>query len=137
MSNKSKFSKPDKRKSQTLRSKPLSLAYTNNGGIRTNFSHVESFLSNSSPDIFALCETNLNPSVSNKNLNVAGYLPLVRKDSSTHMHGLGVYVRDNLPLARIPTLEDPNESFMCFRLSLLHSTSYLFFLIPFTIISVM
>ena len=108
--------------------KPLSLAYTNIRGIRTNFSHVESFLSNSSPDIFALCETNLNPSISSKNLNVAGYLPLVREDSPTHMHGLGVYVRDNLPLARICTLEDPNESFMCFRLSLLHSTSYLFFL---------
>ena len=108
--------------------KLLYIAYTNIRGIRTNFSHVESFLSNSSPDIFALCETNLNSLVSNQPLTVSGYLPPIRKDSSTHMHGLGVYVRDNLPLARIPTLEDPNEPFMCFRLSLLHSTSYLFFL---------
>ena len=51
-------------------------------------------------------------------LKAAGYLPPIRKDSSTHMHGLGVYVRDDLPLACIPTLEDPNESFMCFHLSL-------------------
>ena len=108
--------------------KPLSLAFTNIRGIRTNFSHVESFLADSSPDIFALCETNLKPSISNDDLMIAGYLPLSRKDSCIHMHGLGVYVREDLPLARIPTLEIPEESFMCFRLSLLHSTSYLFFL---------
>ena len=136
MCHKPKSSKPDMRKSPTLHSqsdskspsKPLSLAYTNIRGMRSNFSHVVSFLSNSSPDIFALCETNLNDSVDNKDLEVAGYLPIIRKDSTTHTHGLGVYVRDNLPIARINDLEDPNEDFLCFRLSLLHSTSYLFFL---------
>ena len=46
----------------------------------------------------------------------------------TLLLGLGLYVRDNLPIAREPSLEDSKESFMCFRLSLLHSTSYLFFL---------
>ena len=28
-----------------------------------------------------------------------GYLPLIRKDSSTHMHGLAVYVKEGLPFA--------------------------------------
>ena len=44
------------------------------------------------------------------------------------MHILGAYVRCNLPVARDLTLEDSNESFICFRLALLHSTTYLFFL---------
>ena len=67
---------------------------------------------NSSPDIFALFETNLNSLVSDDDLKVARYLPPIRKDSSTHMHGVGVYFHDELPLACIPTLEDPNESFV-------------------------
>ena len=44
------------------------------------------------------------------------------------MHGLGVYAKNNLPIAREPTLEEDNESYMCFRLALLHSTTYIFFL---------
>ena len=41
-------------------------------------------LSNS-PDIFALCETNLDDSFDSGNFFVRGYLPLIQKDSSTHM----------------------------------------------------
>ena len=59
---------------------------------------------------------------------VPGYLPLIRLDSTIHMHGLGVFVKDNLPFARVPLLELEGESFMCFRLSLIHSTSFIFFL---------
>ena len=55
------FSKP-KPVSKTS-PKLLSLAFTNIRGLRTNFSHVESFLTHTSPDILALCETNLNPSI--------------------------------------------------------------------------
>ena len=44
------------------------------------------------------------------------------------MHGLGVYAKSNLPIACEPTLEEDNESYMCFRLALLHSTTYIFFL---------
>ena len=54
-----------------------------------------------------------------------GYLPLIRKDSGTHMHGLAVYVKEGLPLARDLSLEN---SYLCFRLTLLHSVSYFFFL---------
>ena len=28
-----------------------------------------------------------------------GYLPLIRKDSITHVHGLAVYVKEGLPFA--------------------------------------
>ena len=57
-----------------------------------------------------------------------GFLPLIRKDSSTHMHGLAVYVKEGLPFARDLSLENSADSYLCFRLALLHSVSYFFFL---------
>ena len=56
------------------------------------------------------------------------YLPLIRKDSSTHMHGLAVYVKEGLPFARDLSLENSADSYLCFRLALLLSVSYFFFL---------
>ena len=44
------------------------------------------------------------------------------------MHGLAVYVKDGLPFARDLYLENSADSYLCFRLSLLHSVSYFFFL---------
>ena len=52
---------------------------------------------------------------------------LIRKDSSTHMHGLTVYVTEGLPLAQDLSLEKFLQNFTCFRLALLHSVSYSFF----------
>ena len=57
-----------------------------------------------------------------------GYLPLIRKDSTTHMHGLAVYVKERLPFARDLSLENSADSYLCFRLALLHLVSYFFFL---------
>ena len=57
-----------------------------------------------------------------------GYLPLIRKDSSTHMHGLAVYVKEGLPFPQDLSLENSADSYLCFRLVLLHSASYFFFL---------
>ena len=59
---------------------------------------------------------------------VTGYLPLIRKDSSTHMHDLAVYVKEGLPFAQDLSLENSADSYLCFRLALLHSVSYFFFL---------
>ena len=55
-----------------------------------------------------------------------GYLPFIRKDSSTHMHGLAVYVKEGLPFARNLSLENSGGSYLCFRQALLHSVSYFF-----------
>ena len=57
-----------------------------------------------------------------------GYLPLIRKNSSIHMHGFAVYVKEGLPFARDVSLENSADSYLCFRLALLHSVSYFFFL---------
>ena len=57
-----------------------------------------------------------------------GYFPLIQKDSSTHMQGLIVYVKEGLPFARNLSLENSADSYLCFRLAVLHSVSYFFFL---------
>ena len=57
-----------------------------------------------------------------------GYLPLIRKDSNTHMDGLAVYVTEELPSASDLSLEHYANSYLCFQLALLHSVSYFFFL---------
>ena len=44
------------------------------------------------------------------------------------MHGLTVYVKEGLPFARYLSLENSVDSYLCFRLVLLHSVSYFFFL---------
>ena len=83
---------------------------------------------NHSPDILALCETKLDDSIDSGNFSVRGYLPLIQKDSSTNMHGLAVYVKEGLPYAWDLSLENSADSYLCFRLALLHSVSYFFFL---------
>ena len=84
----------------------LKLSFTNIRGLHLNFVDCKSFLESNSPDILALCETNLDDSIDSGNFSVRGYLPLIRKDSSTHMHGLAVYVKEGLPFARDLSLEN-------------------------------
>ena len=43
------------------------------------------------------------------------------------MHGLAVYVKEGLSFARDLPLENSADSYLCFRLALLHSASYFFF----------
>ena len=44
------------------------------------------------------------------------------------MHGLAVYVKEGLPFSWDLSLENSADSHLCFRLALLHSVSYFFFL---------
>ena len=53
-----------------------------------------------------LYETNLDGSIGSGNFSVRDYLSLIRKDSSTHMHGLAVYVKEGLPFAQDLSLEN-------------------------------
>ena len=91
----------------------LTLSFTNIRGLRSNFVDCESFLESNSPDILALCEINLDDSTDSGNFSVRVYLPLVRKDSSTHMHGLAVYVKEGLPFARDLSLKNSADSYLC------------------------
>ena len=62
----------------------LELSFTNIWGLRSNFVDCEFFLDSNSPDILALCETNLDDSVDSGNFSVRGYLALISNDSSSH-----------------------------------------------------
>ena len=58
-----------------------------------------------------MCETNLDDSTDSDNFVVWGYLPLIRKDHITHMHGLAVYVKEGFPFARELFLENFADSY--------------------------
>ena len=73
-----------------------------------NFVDCKFFLESNSPDILALCETNMDDSVDSGNFSVRGYLP------TTHMHGLTVYVKEGLPFAQDLSLENSADSNLCF-----------------------
>ena len=82
----SKACKPDNFESQNS----LKLSFTNIRGLRSNFVDCSNVLESNSPNILALCETNLDDSIDWGNFLVRGSLTLIRKDSTTHMHGLTV-----------------------------------------------
>ena len=97
-------------------------------GLLWDFIECESFHESNSPDILALCETNLDGSIESGSLPVRGYVPLIVKKLVTHIHGLVVYVKEGRPFARDISLEKSAGSYLCFRLALCHSVSCFFFL---------
>ena len=54
----------------------LKLSCTNIQGLCSNFVDCESLLELNSPNILALCETNLDDSINSGNFSARGYLPL-------------------------------------------------------------
>ena len=59
-----------------------------------------------------MCETNLDDSIDSGKFSVRGYLPLIQKDSSTHMQGLAVYVKEGLlSFAQDLSLENSADSY--------------------------
>ena len=74
----------------------VNLRFTNIQGLRSDFFACKSFLESSSPDILALCETDLKYSFGSINFSLRGYLHLIQKDSFNHTHGLTVYVKEGL-----------------------------------------
>ena len=86
----SKDPKPNRIESRN----PLKL----NWGLCSNFDECKSFLESNSPDILALCETNMDESIDSGSFSVIDYLLLIRKDSVTFMHGLPIYLKEGLLL---------------------------------------
>ena len=104
----------------------LKLSFTNIRGLRSNFVECESFLESNSPDILALCETNLDDSIDSGNFSVNSYLLLIWKDSTTRIHGLVIHVKEGFPLIWDLSLENSADCHLCFWLALLHSMSHFF-----------
>ena len=88
----------------------LKLCFKNIQGLCLNFVDTKSSLESNSPDILPLCERNVDDSVDSGNFFVRGYLPLIQKDSSTHMHGLTVYVKEGLLFTQDLSLENSADS---------------------------
>ena len=58
----------------------LNLSFMNICGLRSSLVEYESFLESKSPDILALCETNLDDAIDSGSFCVGGYLLLIQKD---------------------------------------------------------
>ena len=123
----SKVCKPDNFESHNY----VNLSFMNIWGHYSNFVDCESFFELNSPAILALCETNLHDSIDSGNFSVRDYPPLTRKDSNAH--GLAVFVKERFSFAHDLSLANSADSYLCFRLALLHSVSY-FFPLSFTFI---
>ena len=91
----SKVCKPDNFESHNS----LKLSFTYIQGLCSNFVDCESFFESNSPDILVLYETNLDDSIDSGISSVRDYLPLIFKDSGTHVHDLAVYIKEGLPFA--------------------------------------
>ena len=114
-----KVCKPDKSELHNS----IKLSFTNIQGLGSNFVDCEFFLESNSSEVLAICEANLDDSIDSGNFSVRGYLPLIRKSFSTYMHGLTVYEKEGLPFAFDLSLGNSADSYLCFRLALLHSVS--------------
>ena len=120
----SKTCKPDNFESHNS----VKLCFTNIRGLCSNFVECKTLLNSNSRGILDVCETNLNGSIDSGNFSVRDTLPLIRKDSITHMHALAVHVKEGLTFAQEISLENFSESYLCFQLDFFHSVSYFFFL---------
>ena len=98
----SKGCKPDNFESHSS----LKLSFRNIQDLCSNFVDCDFFLESNSADILALCEANLDYLIDSGNFSVRGYLPLIQKDSTTHIHALSVYVKEGLPFAWDLSLEN-------------------------------
>ena len=76
--------------------------------------NFKTFIESNSPDIPALWKTNLDESIDSGSFFVRGYLSLIQKDSSAHMHSLTVYVKEGLPLAWDLSPESSADSYFRF-----------------------
>ena len=126
----SKACKPDNFESHNS----LKLSFTNIWGLRSNFVDCESFLESNFPDILAQCEINMDDSIDSGNFPLRGYLPLIWKDSSVHMHGLAVYVK-GLPFAQDWTLENSHRFLLMFSIGFTSLSVLLLFPLSITFFS--
>ena len=62
--------------------------------------NLEASLESNPTDFFALCEKKLVDLIDFGYFSVRSYLPFIREDYVTHMHGLAGYVKEGLPFTR-------------------------------------
>ena len=53
-------------------------------------------------------------SLNSSNFPARGDFLLIREDYASHIHGLAFYVKENLPFAQDLSLENFEDSYLCF-----------------------
>ena len=102
------------------------MSYTNIRGLQSNLPELQSHIQQVKPDFMFVCETGHLDDMRLASVKVDGYNDPIKKDDSRHGHGLAVYVKNGFPCSRAASFEDPLLPYMCFRVALLHSTSFIF-----------
>ena len=74
-------------------------------------SKCEFFLESNSSKFPGLCGTNLDDSIISGNFKVRDYLPLILMNCVTHVHGLAVYMKEELSFAQEFSLEKSQDSY--------------------------
>ena len=97
----------------------LKLSFTNIQGLCSNFTNLSL---NQTLLAFYLCVRQ----ISMTQLILAISLPLIRKDSGTHIYGIVVYVKEGLPFACNLSLENSSDCFSWFTQALLHCVLFIF-----------
>ena len=104
----------------------LKLNFTNIRGLHSDFAECKSFLESNSPYILVLCETKLDDSINSGNIPVTGYLRLIRKDFITDAWSCSLCEKRTSFCTGL--ISRKLCEFLCYRLALLQSVSYFFFL---------
>ena len=123
-----KMSKIKKKSCQAAKQKtfPIQVSFSNIRGLRSNFDEVSHFLQVRSPDLFAISETKLDPSVPSCDVTPDGYT--VHRLDNAPCHGLAVFAKTSLPLRRLSDHEDRRHEYLAFLAPLQKMTFLLFFL---------
>ena len=95
----------------------MKFSLVNIWGLCSNFVECESFLESNFSDILAVWDKLWW-------VNWLWQFLKMGKDFSIHMHSLLVYVKEGLPFSQDLSLENSGDSYLCLRISLLHSVSY-------------
>ena len=130
----SKFSRTYKPRDASKHIRPFySVSYTNIRGLRGNLPEVATHAMDHKPDLFFMSETLAETSgKSEESLNEPGKtdLPSLAGYSDPHVkqygRGLAAYIKEGFPCSRIEKYEHIDAPYMCFRISLIHSTSFIF-----------
>ena len=101
--------------------------FESHNSLKLSFTKILGLSSNFVVGILALCETSLDDSINSDNFSAMGYLPLIWKDSFTHMEKSCSYVKEGFLFAWDLPLKIFVKFCLCFQLALLHSVSFFFF----------
>ena len=113
-------------KTKTNGASDFTIAFANIRGFR-NLPEVHAHMVLYKPDIIAISESG-SPESSDPSLAMPGYSkPELKADPLKRgCHGLMVYIKGGFPAGRVKRFEVDDAPFMCFRIALVQSTSYIF-----------